>query len=72
MKKYDLRVYNAIFNGVKVRGELNADDIDAGNLHADRISSTTINADNITTGDLSANRIVGGTLNITPNFSTHI
>ena len=59
------RTGNAIFNGVKVRGELNADDIDAGNLHADRISSTTINADNITTGDLSANRIVGGTLNIT-------
>ena len=59
------RTGNAIFNGVKVRGELNADDIDAGNLHADRISSTTINADNITTGDLSATRIVGGTLNIT-------
>ncbi len=59
------RTGNAIFNGVKVRGELNADDIDAGNLHADRISSTTINADNITTGDLDATRIVGGTLNIT-------
>jgi hypothetical protein len=58
------RTGNSIFNGVQVRGALNADDITAGSLAAARIASTTINADNITAGDLSATRIKGGTLTV--------
>ena len=56
------RTGNAIFNGVQVRGSLNADDINAGTINASNVAVTNLNADNITTGDLSADYLSGGTI----------
>lgn len=57
------RTGNAIFNGVKVRGSLNADDIDAGTINANNVAVTNIDADNITAGTLNGRNITACNFN---------
>tara|TARA_Y100001970_G_scaffold81005_1_gene102768 strand:+ start:425 stop:2173 length:1749 start_codon:yes stop_codon:yes gene_type:complete len=57
------RTGNAIFNGVQVRGSLNADDINAGTINASNVAVTNIDADNITAGTLNGRNLTSCNFN---------